>query len=279
MKNVFKYLSSALLLMVLFGACKKDEHKVYYQGGTAPVLTSNVSGNTIPLSFANRDQRAIMLSWTNPNYMFTTGVSSQDVSYQIEIDTAGSNFTFKDRKIITISNDLTLDINQSTFNDYLLNQLQLKPGIPHNIEIRVKSTLTNNTAVLNSNVLKYVATPYSIPPKVEPPASGKLFITGSATPKGWMGAGDAEVANQKFTQLSNTLYEITIALTGGQSYTFVPVYGDWGTKYSIAVKNDPNKVNGGDFQKGGEDILAPATSGNYKITVDFQRGVFTVVKL
>ena len=149
MKNILKYLSSAFLLLVVLGSCKKDEHKVYYQGGTAPVLTSSVTGNTIPLSFLNKDQRAIMLSWTNPNYMFTTGVSSQDVSYQVEIDTAGSNFTFKDRKVITISNDLSLDISQNTFNDYLLNQLQLKPGMPHNIEIRVKSALTNNTAVIN----------------------------------------------------------------------------------------------------------------------------------
>lgn len=278
MKNILKY-SFVLLLILVFGSCKKDEHKVYYEGGTAPALTSSVTGNTIPLSFVNRDQRAIMLSWANPNYMFTTGVSSQDVSYQIEIDTTGSNFTNKDRKIITLSNDLSLDINQNTFNDYLLNQLQLKPGIPHNLEIRVKSSLTNNTATLSSNILKYTATPYSIPPKVDPPASGTLYITGSATTGNWMGAGDAELVSQKFTKLSSTVYEITTSLIGNGSYTFVPVYGSWNSKYSIKVKNDPNEIYGGDFQVGGEDILAPPVTGTYKITVDFQRGKFTVVKL
>jgi hypothetical protein len=86
------------------------------------------------------------------------------------------------------------------------------------------------------------------------------------------------LVSQKFTQLSSTLYEITIKLTGGASYTFVPVYGNWDNKYSIKVKNDPNEIYGGDFQVGGEDILAPPVTGNYKITVNFQLGKFTVVK-
>jgi hypothetical protein len=43
-------------------------------------LTASRVG-TIPLSFANQGQEAIKLSWTNPDYTFTTGLSSQDVSY------------------------------------------------------------------------------------------------------------------------------------------------------------------------------------------------------
>ena len=130
------------------------------------------------------------------------------------------------------------------------------------------------------NVLKLTAQPYAIPPKVTPPASGKLYITGSATPGNWMGGGDPELTSQKFNRLSATLYELpSIHLTGGQSYTFVPVYGDWNNKYSIKTKNDPNEIYGGDFQVQGEDILAPPTTGNYKIVVDFQRGKFTVTQL
>jgi starch-binding outer membrane protein SusE/F len=277
MKNILKYLVSALFVIIVFASCKKDEHKVYFEGGTAPTLSGTATG-TIPLAFASKDQRAIKLSWTNPDYQFTTGISSHDVSYQIEIDTTGSNFTNKDRKIISLSSDLSIDITQNDFNDYLLNQLQLKPAMPHNMEIRLKSSLDNGSSPLYSNILRYTVTPYAIPPKVTPPASGKLYITGSATAGNWMSGGDPELVSQKFTQISSTLYEITVALIGGQSYTFVPVYGDWNNKYSIAVKNDPNEVNGGDFQVGGQDILAPAASGTYKITVDFQRGKFSVVK-
>lgn len=62
----------SLLLALLFGACKKDENKVTFEGGTAPVLTA--SSNTINLAFANADNQAVKLSWTNPEYRFNTGV-------------------------------------------------------------------------------------------------------------------------------------------------------------------------------------------------------------
>ena len=280
MKKVIKKIFFLSLLAALFVSCKKDEHKIYFDGGTNPVLTSSDTSAILPLSYLNKDNIALTLAWTNPNYKFTTGISSQDVNYQIEIDTSGSNFTSSKRQTIAVNKLLSISLTQGQFNDYLLNQLQLTPAIPHNIEIRVTSFLKNSSEPLKSNVLKYVITPYSIPPKVIPPVSGKLFITGDATPGNWQCAcGEPPLLSQEFTQLSPTLYEITIALTGGKSYTFIPVYGNWDVKYSIAVKNDPAEVNGGDFMVGGNDILAPAVSGNYKIEVDFQRGKFTVTKL
>ena len=278
MKKIVKKLFLFSLLAALFASCKKDENKVFLEGGTSPVLTPSVTTPSLPLSFASADQEALALSWTNPDYKFTTGISSQDVGYDIEIDTTGSNFTSIKKQTVSVSKELSKTFLVSEFNDFLLNQLELKPAVSHAIEIRVKSYLTNRSAVLYSNVLKYSVTPYSIPPKVAPPASGKLYITGNATPGNWMGGGDPELATQKFTQKSATLYELTITLTGGGSYTFIPIYGDWGKKYSIKIKNDPNEVNGGDFQEGGEDILAPAATGDYKIVVDFQRGKFTVTK-
>ena len=278
MKNRLLILLS-LFTIILF-SCKKDENKIFYEGGTAPVLTASVNTN-IPLSFDNKDKEGTKLSWTNPNYQFTTGISSQDVNYLIEIDTTGSDFSNPQRQSITVSKDLSKTFTQNEFNDFLLNQLVLKPGMSHHIEIRITSSLAGDNAKLASNVLKLTATPYAIPPKVTPPASGTLYITGDATPGNWQCAcGEPELTSQKFTQVSPTLYVLpSIALTGGKSYTFVPVYGSWSIKYSIKKKNDPALVNGGDFQVGGEDILAPAASGNYKIEVDFQRGKFTVTKL
>ena len=279
MKNKFVLFFLSSFLLVVMWSCKKAENKDYFEGGTPPVLTSSVTGS-IPLNYTTKDQPAITLSWTNPDYKFTTGVNSQDVNYTVEIDTTGSNFTNPSRKIISVSKDLSLTISQNDFNDYLLNQLQLSTTMQHNIEIRVTSTLSGGTVPVSSNVLKLTAQPYAIPPKVAPPASGKLFITGSATPKGWMGGGDPEVAAQEFTQVSPTLYELDhITLSGGNSYLFVPAYGDWNAKYGGAgSSNNSNNVNGDDFKAGGSDLLAPATSGDYKIVVDFQRGKFTVTK-
>lgn len=279
MKNILKYLLSAFALVVIATSCKKDENKVYYEGGTPPVLTSTVApGGTIPLSFLNKDLRALKLSWTNPAYRFTTGTSSQDVSYQIEIDTAGSNFTNPNRKVITVSNDLSLDITQNDFNDYLLNQLVLNTTMNHQIQIRVKSTMANGSAPLYSNILSFVARPYPIPPKVTPPSTGKLYLVGNATPGGWN--NPVPVPSQEFTQVSPTFYTITIPLTAGGSYLMLPLNGDWGTKYGgVGSSNNSNNPNGDDFKMGGSDLLAPSVGGNYKIDVDFQRGKFTLTKL
>jgi len=278
MKHISQLFFLSILLLLII-SCKKEENKIFYEGGTPPALSASKTG-TIPLSFANKDQEAIKLSWTNPDYKFTTGISSQGVNYLIEIDTTGANFTNPKRQTISISNDLTKSFTVAEFNDYLLNQLQLDSLTTHNLEIRVTSNI-GGTVKLYSNVLKFTGVkPYAIPPKVQPPASGKLYITGSATPASWMGGGDPELVSQKFTKVSTTLYVLSsIALSGGNSYLFVPVYGDWGAKYGGTGANNTNNVDGDDFKANGGDLKAPATSGNYKIEVDFQRGKFTVTKL
>jgi hypothetical protein len=110
-------------------------------------------------------------------------------------------------------------------------------------------------------------------PLVALPASGVLYITGAATAGGWV---NTPPANQQFTQVSTTDYQITIPLIGGQEYDFLPTYGSWTDKYAIAVTDDPTEVNGGVFQVQGSNILAPAVSGTYLIDVNFETGKFTV---
>lgn len=278
MKNKLLTIISFVLL-VFSWACKKEENRIFFEEGTPPVLSASQTGN-IPLSFANKDLVAVKLSWTNPDYKFTTGPSSQGVTYQVEIDTTGADFTNPQRKILSISNDLSLTLSQHDLNDYLLNQLQLTPAVPHGIEFRVRSTI--GTAIpLFSNVLQFTVTPYAIPPKVDPPASGELYIVGNATPggdaTGWN--NPVPVPGQKFTQVSPTLYEITIALNADKSYLFLPVNGSWAVKYGGLGANNTNNVNGDDFKIQGGDLKAPGVSGNYKIQVDFQRGKFTLTKL
>lgn len=278
MKTIFSKLFFLGAALSLLQACTKDQAQEFYEGGTAPALTANVSSN-IPLQFANADKEAIKLSWTNPNYQFASGISSQDVSYLMEIDTTGANFTNPGKQSISISKDLSISFTQGQFNDYLLNQLQLRAGSPHNLDIRITASLgTAASTKLASNVLKFTATPYAIPPKVPVPSSGNLYLVGSATAGGWN--NPVPVPTQQFTRVSATLYEITIPLTGGQEYLMLPVNGDWSNKYAVPDKNAAGLADGGDFGYNRNDNFpGPGASGNYKITVDFQRGKFTVKKL
>ena len=114
MKNIKLLL--ILLTTGIFFSCKREISPIYYEGGTAPVLTASRSG-TIPLSFANKDLEAVKLSWTNPDYKFTTGVNSQNVTYQVELDTTGANFTNPQKKVFSISSDLSLTLTQNDLND------------------------------------------------------------------------------------------------------------------------------------------------------------------
>lgn len=271
-----KYLSLILVatLAVSLMSCEKDENRITLESWTAPVLKAS-STAPIVLNQANESDFAIKFEWTNPNYRFTTGISSQDVTYFLEADTTGANFTSKTMQQISISKDLEISFNVKDFNA-IFAKMDLLENVPHDVEFRIKSTI-NGAVPVYSNVVKMRVTPY-LDVAVVLPHTGELFITGSATPASWMGGGDPDNTAQKFTKKSSSLFEITINLNGGGSYLFVPDYGDWGNKFGYVGANNQNNVNGDEFKKEGGDILAPPASGSYKIEVNFKTGRFTVTK-
>jgi hypothetical protein len=277
MKTILRLSTLILFASFVFGGCKKDETKLYYNGGTAPVLSATAASDTV--SYLNADKIVLTLNWTNPDYTFTTGVSSFDVTYNIQVDTVGSNFTNPAKKTITVSKDLTYSFKATDLNDIMQNQLNLDTGMAHNLEFRVISYLTNNSAQLTSNSVQYASTPYVIPPKVPPSPSGELYITGSATDGGWMvGGGVGVPANQQFTKIDELHYTLTIHLNAGQEFLFIPVNGDWGNKYACKKEADQPKT-GGDFGYNlSDNFPGPDASGTYKIDVDFQKGKYTVTK-
>jgi starch-binding outer membrane protein SusE/F len=103
-----------------------------------------------------------------------------------------------------------------------------------------------------------------------------LYITGNATPSDWT---NAPPAAQKFTQTTNGVFEITMAFVPGQYYKFLSSSGNWQPQFG------GNSATGGTLGAnygGGNDpdaVPTPAAAGNYKITVNFITGVYTVTKL
>lgn len=272
MKNIFRLLILATLIIGLW-SCEKDENRIYFEGGTPPVLTSSITGS-IPLSFAEFDKEALKLTWTNPDYKFTTGISSQNVNYVLEIDTVGANFTNPNKQSISISGDLSKTFTQDELNNYLLG-LNLLDSIPHQIQIRVVSGLVNNNAKLASNVLEFTVVPYLTPPKVQK-LSDKVFIVGNATPGDW---NNPVPANQELTKVTETLYSININLIANNSYLFLPVNGSWANKYGFDGANNTNDPFSGDFIQGGGDLKAPSVGGLYKVELNFQTGKYKLTKI
>src|ERR1700761_6005241 len=88
MKNSFhKILCITGAGLILLASCKKDYAKVYFAGGTTPVLTSTVTADSIALPLSDTTATAVTFSWTNPNYQYSNGISSMDVTYYLEFDT------------------------------------------------------------------------------------------------------------------------------------------------------------------------------------------------
>lgn len=274
MKNISKWIILPAMLATLFWSCKKDENKDYYVGGTMPVLTA--SDTALKLLPANATQNAITFKWTNPNYQFTTGISSQNVSYQLQIDTLGSNFTSPKMFTLTVASDLSKTFTVDEINSDLSNKMGLATGIQHTVQMRIVSSLgSNGAASLTSNVLQFKTTPYSPPPAITPPTTGTLYIVGAAAPGGWSNPiPAANLAAQTFTKVSNTDYQLKIALIGGAEYKLIGTAIDYSLQYSVAVAD--TYPTGGPFVANGANSIAPATSGTYLIDVNFQTGYFTV---
>ena len=286
-KYLNKLLVTTALGIVLLSSCQKQETQVYYEGGTAPVLSSNLK-DTIPLVPADSMSSAVTFSWTNPNYIFSNGISSQNVTYNLQIDTLGANFTNPKLQTVSITPSFALStsITVKDLNTYLASaqKLGLAASMPHKIQIRVVASLGANQGQLFSNVFNFIVTPYPPPPAVTPPGTealnykdGTLFIVGSATPGGWPPLTNDQSVEQ-FTQVSITEYKITIQLTGNGEYKLVQKVGSWGQQWSVAVQDDASEIYGGAFKFNGNNCIAPPTSGTYDIDVDFQVGKFTVTK-
>lgn len=272
MKNLFKYLLFLPLALMLW-SCEKDENQNFFEGGTAPTLTASTSGPVV-LTLINKNNPAFTLNWTNPDYKFTTGLSSQSVQYTIQIDTTNSNFTNPAIAEISVTSELSRTLTVGELNTSLLS-MGLQEDMPHEVEMRVKSTLSGGAGALYSNVVKLTITPFL---DVVYPVPANLYITGAATPASWQcGCGEPELLSQKFTKVSSSKFELTIQLTGNSSYLLIPVYGSWAAKYGGMGANNTNNPAGDTFKPGGGDLISPAASGIYKITVDFKTGKFTVV--
>ena len=106
----------------------------------------------------------------------------------------------------------------------------------------------------------------------------QLFIVGDATPGGW--TNPVPLPSQRFTRLNSTRFEITLPLTAGKNYLFLPENGSWDKKYGAVDNQAPGIKNaGGPLKPEGQDMPSPDVAGSYKITVNFLTNTYTLVKL
>ncbi|HZH66063.1 MAG TPA: SusE domain-containing protein [Flavisolibacter sp.] len=251
---------------LLFAACNKVDDLPLYANGSSPVLTASAAVVAPPPADSNKV--VLTLDWTGPKY----ASDSATFKYVVEIDSAGKNFAKATTKVITGSKSISFTAKE--LNDILLGY-GYAFNVPVDMDVRVTSSYANNNERLASNTVRIKMTPYKVPPKVPLPTSGKLFIVGSATQGGWV--NPVPTPAQEFSRIDETTFGGIFQLNGGSEYLLLPVNGDWSNKFSVA-DNSLNGLNGGGnfgFNLA-QNFPGPATSGLYKIMIDFQTGKFTV---
>lgn len=267
MKNLVKIMMGLAVAVFFFG-CQKEAPLPFYADGTAPVLSSSTT--TIAPGPADSNSVAVVFTWTNPHY----ATDSNTVKYMIQIDSSGGKFNRPDTMTVSgIKNDTLIakDLNA------LMVSWGYKFGISYNVPVRLVSSYANNNEPLISNVITLKITPYVVPPKVQIPAPGQLFLVGDATDSGWN--NPVPIPAQQFAEIDSVTYGGVFHLNKGGSYLMLPVNGSWSQKYAVADNSVSGLAKGGSFgyyETGGANFPAPDSTGWYKIMVDFQHGTFTV---
>jgi hypothetical protein len=249
--------------MLFLGACKKQENQVVFEDGTPPVASASLTG-MIPLVKADALLPAVTFSWTNPEYRFNTGISSQDVNYVVEMRKVGSV------KFVATSitkTDLQKTFTQGELNDYLTKTvieggLELAPDIVQDIEVRITSYLgarsATNSTNLSSNIMLFSVKPYSTLPE--------LWITGDGTASGWT---NSPPDNQKFTYDPGTKkFTITQTFAPGFYYKFLTKSGAWQPQWGGASATGGTITVNDGTGTDPDAIPTPATPGTYTLTVD-----------
>lgn len=154
MKNNYKFLTLAAVLMLVIAACTKVADLPYYGNGNPVTLTA--SKTAVTAAPADSLNEVISFSWTNPEY-------KQDSSlykFVLEIDSSGRNFAKKTLKTVT-------GVNRTSLTGKELNAILLSYGFAlgtaYDVDVRVTSSYGNNNESYQSNVVKVSVTPYNDP--------------------------------------------------------------------------------------------------------------------
>lgn len=255
MKNITKWTGLFAMLLLALSACKKDENKIYFEGGTAPVLSA--SSSTITLSDATANETAVTFNWTNPEYNFTTGTSSQDVSYTLEMDIAGTNFSSSVKKTYTIAKDLSKSFTVSELNTVLATTMELPAGKASDIEVRILSAIGKAaTTQLSSNSITFTVTPYEPPVLVT-----YIYVPGNY--QGWS-PGTAPM----LASLDTKAYEGYVSFATDANEFKITTNPDW---------DHTNYGDGGvgKLSTAGDNIKVVTDAGFYRFNVQLDKLTYT----
>ena len=267
MKYLSKIGAALLVFAAFFASCEKVDDLPIYQSGTSPALTSTTP--TVAPALTDSANNVVTFNWTSPKY----ATDSSTVKYTLQIDSAGKSFSnpYYSKELVATKG---LSLRGDAITKLLIDR-GLQYNIAYNMDVRVISSYANSNEPLTSNILRVSMKAYVTPPKVRLPFAGKLFLVGDASQGGWN--NPVPTPTQEFGKIDSVTYVGVFNMNGAKEFLVLPENGNWGFKYSLASNNFPGVETGGDFNYDQpNNFKGPATSGWFKITLDFQRGKYKI---
>ena len=258
----------SLLALVLVQSCTKDEKDPVLNAGltTLPAFTSPTDGASFILTADEAGNTLTAFEWTPTVYNLQ---NIGDVKYILQMDVTGNTF----------ESPLTLQSADTTFYSITVGAMNqklvgagLSTGEAHDIYFRVVSFVidVDSYESVTSQAVKLSITPYSDVIVVKP-----IYMLGDGTLAGWDNTAALEM-----TYEGGSVYSIVSTLTAGGYLKFISQLGAWapmwGTDETGTAEGGPLVYRPDEATTDPPAIPAPATTGEYKITVDTALLTYTI---
>jgi hypothetical protein len=245
MKSTF-FKSIALVLMaVTLWSCQKDEDQTVATAGTGGALKS--SATTVVLDKSMLTTPVITFSLAKADFGYQAAVTNV-----LQLAKKGTNFVGA-KEVILNANATTQAFNGLDFNNLLLS-MSLPTTANSDVEIRIKSSISNQVAPVYSNVISISAKPF--------PLTAWIYVPGNY--QGWNPA----TADSLVSPTGNGVYSGVIVFDGGK-FKITP-QKKWDVAYGDA--------GGGKISTTGGDINS-VTAGALELVVNLNENTYTLAPL
>jgi len=202
--KILQYISLILILAIAFASCEEDKDitKIDETTFVGPVISGITANESFVLvkdttSVDALKEEWVELSWTETNYGQTLATT-----YIVQIDKVGNNFAnafeFNNGSETSIS-ILVEEVNKKMFD---MEENYYPPLVEANVEVRIKSDVSENVETVYSDAVPFYMTPYDA-------GKPKLYVTGTHQPTPW----DFASAQTLYSLNEDEIYEGYIYFT------------------------------------------------------------------
>ncbi|WP_439882603.1 SusF/SusE family outer membrane protein [Pontibacter sp. MBLB2868] len=258
--SLLQLLCTTLFFMMgagLLSSCDLEYEE--YAPAKATVQGLTASATELNLKQSRASSNAVTFNWSSG----TNHGTDAAIDYTIQFDKKGNNFA--DPVDVALGRVVyTNSYRVVDFNNLLVNEMGLEPGVAHDVEVRVKSVeASGNFEADYSNVVTVTATPYRT-------LTSTLFMLGDATPNGWS-ADNATPLRRDNSNPAKFTYEGPLA---PGEFKFITTLGQFLPSYQKGADASTLVYRTEDSQP--DDKFRIEKAATYKVTVNLEELTISV---